>query len=199
VGARTWTPDTPEKLTENLPEPERQMVLSVFEEALAKYGKDMSSLTFESYEGKASIMALQRKLILITDMLLNCKYHMTWAFCSVGIELQKKLLSAGDVHDWSIDELMEASDRVHALERAYNYREGFDRKDDKLPKRFFTQSLPGFYPDDVLDYEKFEQAKDEYYEAMRWDVKTGAPNRETLVELGLEDVAADLEKRGLLE
>jgi len=57
--------------------------------------------------------------------------------------------------------------------------------------------MPGFFPNDVLDRKKFEQMKDEYYEAMRWDVKTGFPTRETFLDLGLSDVVADLDKRGL--
>jgi aldehyde:ferredoxin oxidoreductase len=31
-----------------------------------------------------------------------------------------------------------------------------------------------------------------YYEARGWDVETGKPSREKLIELGLEDVAKDL-------
>ena len=199
AGGRGWAPDTIEKITEGLPEPERHMALSAFEAGLTKYGLDNSSLTWDSYAGKASLMALHRKLIVVTDMLLNCKYHTTWSMCAVGIELQSKLLSAGDIRDWSIDDLMQAAERVHALERAYNYRAGFDRSHDDLPRRFFTQPVPGVYADDVLDREKFERAKDEYYAQMRWDVKTGAPSHETLLTLGLDDVAADLKKRGLLE
>ena len=40
--------------------------------------------------------------------------------------------------------------------------------------------------------------KDEYYEAMGWDVKTGIPIRETLISLKLDKVASDLEKHGKL-
>ena len=199
VGGRGWTPDTVAKITEDLPEPERQMALATFETALAQYGLDSTSLTWDSYAGKASLMALQRKLISVTDMLLNCKTHTTWSMCAVGIRFQSELLSAGDIRDWPVEELMQASERIHALERAYNYREGFDRRHDDLPGRFFTQPIPGVYADDVLDREKFEQAKDEYYAAMGWDVETGIPGAETLLALGLDDVAADLRKRGLLE
>ena len=144
------------------------------------------------------MIALERKLISVTDMLLNCKTQTPWSMAAVGIELQAKMLSAGEGREWSIEELLEAATRIHALERAYNFREGFTRTNDDLPKRFFTQPLPGFYPDDVLDRGKFEQMKDEYYEAMRWDTKAGVPTRETLVALALGDVVADLEKRGKL-
>jgi len=40
--------------------------------------------------------------------------------------------------------------------------------------------------------------KDEYYEAMGWDVKTGIPTKEALIELELGEVADDLKRRGLL-
>ena len=198
VAGRTWAPGKIEMLAEGLPEAESQWVLQTFETALKKHGLDASSLTWDSYEGKAALMALQRKLISVTDMLLNCKFHSSWLMGAIGIELQARLLSAGEGRDWSIEELFKAGERIHALERAYNIREGFTREDDTLPKRFFERPMPGFFPDDILDHKKFEQMKDEYYETMRWDVKTGLPTRETLVDLSLDDVAADLEKRGLL-
>jgi aldehyde:ferredoxin oxidoreductase len=37
---------------------------------------------------------------------------------------------------------------------------------------------------------------DDYYDERGWDIKTGIPTEETLLELGLEDVAKDLKKRG---
>ena len=39
--------------------------------------------------------------------------------------------------------------------------------------------------------------KDEYYQLRQWDVATGLQTRTKLEELGLKDVAEDLEKRGL--
>ena len=198
VGGRSWAPDTLELITEGLPEAEARLALSTFEEALAKYGLDTSSLSWDSYEGKAALIALERKLISVTDMLLNCKTLTPWSMGALGIELQAKMLSAGEGRERSIEELLEAATRIHALERAYNFREGFTRVHDDLPKRFFTQPMAGVYPDDMLDRGKFEQMKDEYYEAMRWDTKTGVPTRETLVALALDDVAADLERRGKL-
>jgi aldehyde:ferredoxin oxidoreductase len=39
----------------------------------------------------------------------------------------------------------------------------------------------------VLDREKFEKMKDEYYEQRGWDLGTGVPTPEKLAELGLEN------------
>ncbi len=51
---------------------------------------------------------------------------------------------------------------------------------------------------EVVDRQKFERMKSEYYQLRRWDAKTGLQTRPTLEELGLNEIAQDLEKRGLL-
>jgi len=50
----------------------------------------------------------------------------------------------------------------------------------------------------VVDREEFERTKDEYYQLRQWDVATGLQTRAKLEELGLKDVAQDLEQRGLI-
>jgi len=54
------------------------------------------------------------------------------------------------------------------------------------------------YKDMKLEQDKFEKMKDEFYTLRDWDVKTGILTEETLKKLGLEDVAKDLKKRGIL-
>jgi aldehyde:ferredoxin oxidoreductase len=39
---------------------------------------------------------------------------------------------------------------------------------------------------------------DEYYEARGWDKESGLPTMQKLQELGLDDVASDLQKRGFI-
>jgi aldehyde:ferredoxin oxidoreductase len=51
----------------------------------------------------------------------------------------------------------------------------------------------------VLDRDKFEDMKSEYYGLRGWDIESGYPTRNKLNELGLQDVAADLAERGLLK
>ena len=50
----------------------------------------------------------------------------------------------------------------------------------------------------VVDRDKFEQMKDEYYQIRDWDVATGLQKRSKLEELNLEWVAQKLESEGLL-
>jgi aldehyde:ferredoxin oxidoreductase len=59
--------------------------------------------------------------------------------------------------------------------RAYNAREGFGRKDDKLPKKFFK----------ALDREEYERATSLYYEMADW-TEDGVPAPAKMLDLGLE-------------
>ncbi len=64
------------------------------------------------------------------------------------------------------------------------------RLDDSLPKKFFEKPLSkGKYEGAVLDKDKFEQMKDEYYELRGWDNETGIPTKEKLSELGLSNLS----------
>jgi aldehyde:ferredoxin oxidoreductase len=58
----------------------------------------------------------------------------------------------------------------------------------RFPSKFFDQPLTkGKYEGAVLDREKFEQMKDEYYDLRGWDKQTGIPTGEKLRDLGLAD------------
>jgi len=50
----------------------------------------------------------------------------------------------------------------------------------------------------VVDRDDFEKLKDEYYELRGWDIASGLPTEARLAELGLQDIAKDLKKRGLV-
>jgi aldehyde:ferredoxin oxidoreductase len=50
----------------------------------------------------------------------------------------------------------------------------------------------------TLNRAEFERMKGEYYQLRGWDSVTGRQTKGKLEELGLADVAAELESRGLL-
>ena len=50
----------------------------------------------------------------------------------------------------------------------------------------------------VLDRQKFEKIKDEYYAIRGWDVSTGLQTKTKLEELGLDDIAETLQHEDLL-
>lgn len=50
----------------------------------------------------------------------------------------------------------------------------------------------------VVNRNAFEKMKDEYYQLRGWDIATGLQTTATLKNLGLADIAQDLDQRGLL-
>jgi aldehyde:ferredoxin oxidoreductase len=69
--------------------------------------------------------------------------------------------------------------------RVFNAREGFSRKDDRLPKKFF-KALGGEGPTGgvAIDRQEFESALDTYYAIMGWS-PDGLPTAAKLDDLGI--------------
>lgn len=90
-------------------------------------------------------------------------------------------------------ELRQAGERIWNLQRAFNEREGADRRDDMPPLRTLNEPIrigDKEYP--PLTEERADRLLDEYYEERGWNIKDGRLTREKLDELGLSDVASDL-------
>ena len=98
------------------------------------------------------------------------------------------LVNRATGYEFTPGDLTVIGDRINALHRAYNYRCGMRREDDTLPLRTLTAVAEGGAAGKVPD---LESQLDDYYEVRRWE-PDGKPSRDVLVELGLEDVAADL-------
>ncbi len=87
--------------------------------------------------------------------------------------------------DVTLDELMAVGMRRLNLMRTFNAREGFDRRQDKLPKKFF-KALGGSGPTAgiTLTHEEMESAIDQYYRLAGW-THNGIPTRDTLSKLDI--------------
>lgn len=90
----------------------------------------------------------------------------------------------------SLFELMKVGERRLNLLRVFNAREGFDRKQDVLPGKFF-KPLAGTGPTVgvAIDPNEFEAALDLYYALMGWG-SDGCPTRAKLIDLGVEWAAS---------
>jgi aldehyde:ferredoxin oxidoreductase len=91
-------------------------------------------------------------------------------------------------------ELMKSGERSLAMARAFNAREGFTRKDDTIPMRFFSQYDKAPKDGTPLDPEVFTKALDLYYQIRNWNPQTGCPNPGLLYDLGLGWVVDLLEQ-----
>ena len=82
-----------------------------------------------------------------------------------------------------IDEYVASLDRQ--IERAFNVREGFARKDDTLPSRFLIEPLAKAGPATGQVVCKLDLLLDEYYNAMGY-TRQGIPSTEKLRQIDLE-------------
>ncbi|UCH08615.1 MAG: hypothetical protein JSV55_06490 [Deltaproteobacteria bacterium] len=107
----------------------------------------------------------------------------------------------------SLAELRTAIRRCYNLYKALNVRAGFSRKDDVFPDRWFepletpdrgTMVLCDYFGT-PLSREDCNKLLDDYYHERGWDIETGIPTEETLVESDLQDVFSDLQKSGFIE
>jgi aldehyde:ferredoxin oxidoreductase len=90
--------------------------------------------------------------------------------------------------DVTLDELMAVGMRRLNLMRMFNAREGFDRQQDKLPKKFF-KTLKGSGPTAgiALTHEEIDAAIDHYYRLAGW-TPNGIPMPETLAKLDIANI-----------
>jgi len=113
-------------------------------------------------------------------------------------EVERELYAAVTGLEVTQRELDAMGARVFNLERAIMLREGRSKAYDVgcgvieyLTNRPDTAGI-------TLNTDQFLEALNDYYELRGWDVPTGRPKRETLRQLGLNDVADALEEKGLL-
>jgi len=88
--------------------------------------------------------------------------------------------------DFTLDELMAVGERRLNMLRAFNAREGINRKADALPAKFY-KALQGAGPTAgvALTVEEMSRALDAYYEMSGWDKQSGNPTPATLKRLDL--------------
>jgi aldehyde:ferredoxin oxidoreductase len=92
--------------------------------------------------------------------------------------------------DWKY--LGRAGERNWNLDRAFNAREGFDRRHDTLPVRVQTEPLhTGTADGEGQMVKALDTFLDEYYRLRGW-TSSGIPTKEKLLELGLDDVVEDM-------
>lgn len=139
-----------------------------------------------------------QRVSYLCDMTQTCKFISLMNLFGTGLRAgdYAKLLTLGTGREFTTSDVINAADRVHLLQRAYNAREGLRRLDDYLweykYEDYFKEPYPGKLPFPRGYYDKL---LDEYYKAVGCDLKTGIPTKEALESLGLKYVIEDLKER----
>jgi len=166
-------------------------------------------------EKRADIVRWHEDCYAATDAVGLCSFATTARY-GVTPELLARMLSAATGVDFFESEsLLLAGRRIMNLEKAFNVREGATRRDDHLPYRLMNEVLappsakgedrsagtagrPDAVKEQIDSQAYLDRMLDEYYELHGWDKTTGLQRCKTLGDLGLGDVAAELDRMGKL-
>lgn len=142
-------------------------------------------------EGKADIVIYNQHNSALGETGIVCAFAHAWGewYRKLYPEMLFSITGIEEFRDWAY--LRKVGERIWNLDRVFNVREGFSRKDDTLPSRFLEEPLH------TIDAEgegemirSLDRFLDEYYELRGW-TKEGIPTKEKLMELDLESLLKD--------
>jgi len=120
----------------------------------------------------------------LRDSLAACNFASRWYRDDLSYA---KFLTSITGIEWTEEDFNKAGTRIFNLEKMFNYREGFNIKDDVLPPKFFENKFTvGDHKGAIVDKTIFNRNIKEYYKLRGWDIKTSKPNDNTLKDLDLE-------------
>lgn len=135
-----------------------------------------------SFSGKARIVKIAEDMNAVIDSLTACKFM----FFGASLEEYAKAYTAVTGISSSGQELLKIGERICYNERVMNHKNGFTKKDDDLPQRFFISPGSGNHHIKIppLCREDFVKARDDYYHIRGLD-ENGRPLNEKIEELEL--------------
>lgn len=120
----------------------------------------------------------------LRDSLGACSFASSWYRDNIHY---RHFLSAITGLEWTEEGFSKTGARIFTLEKMFNYREGFRRRDDSIPKKFFKNEFTyGDHKGAIVKREDFVNDLDKYYESRNWDKETSRPANDVLRELNLE-------------
>jgi aldehyde:ferredoxin oxidoreductase len=147
-----------------------------------------------SVEGKGGLTKSVQDKTATYDSLIVCGFPAAFGWMSPEVYAQLLSAATGIEAFADVSYLIKTGERIYNMERAFNAREGFVRKDDFVPERFIKEPVANG-PSKGQVFE-MDVLLDDYYRARGWDLKTGTPTQKKLEELSLKSVAEELKKMG---
>ncbi|MCG7854063.1 MAG: aldehyde ferredoxin oxidoreductase family protein [Methanosarcinaceae archaeon] len=110
----------------------------------------------------------------------------------LGIDMDPwlRIFNATTGINFTSEEFIKVGERIVNIERAYNVREGFRRKDDVCPRRMMEEPIADRHIPPLG--ENLDLMLDDYYTLRDWDLETAIPTEAKLKELDLDFVNNDL-------
>jgi aldehyde:ferredoxin oxidoreductase len=136
-----------------------------------------------SFSGKARIIKIGEDLNAVVDSLTACKF----IFFAATLEEYAEAYRAVTGIQTTTQDLLTTGERIYYQERLINAANGFNRRDDDLPARFFeppdnTDAAPAIKP---IDRQAFRNARADYYTVRGLD-PNGQPRDDMIRKLGLD-------------
>ena len=123
-------------------------------------------------EGKGQLVFDMAVFNAIKFSLCVCDF---WG--TISFEIMAELMTLVTGETWTEKDMTDIGERVINIARAFNQREGFDRKDDTIPKRLVNEALKsGPAAGQKIPQEAFEDMLDQYYEILGWDANGMIPD-----------------------
>ena len=144
-------------------------------------------------EGKGAAAAEINHWLILCDSMLLCHLgEPIWGPIKISPNTVEAL-NAVTGWDLNFEQARKIAEREWNMIRCISAREGFTREDDQLPRRFMEEPIPeGPMKGSYIPKETLERLKNDYYSYRGWDLKTGNPSKEKLIELGLEFAVKDV-------
>ena len=154
------------------------------------------------YRDQAPVVIWHEIYKALIDMVGVCYFTSMWVDAlSYQPEDVAELMSAGTGREYDTNALMRAGQRLHNVQKAFNtLHAGFTRRDDRPPRRLFTEPVQtGPAAGMAIDEKGWEAMVDEYYAIKGWDRATGRQTEANLLALDMGEVAQKLRAHGLLK
>jgi aldehyde:ferredoxin oxidoreductase len=143
-------------------------------------------------EGKPDLVCWYSKLVALYDSLGLCMFPVN-LLGAWGPTHMANLCSSYLGIDYSPEDVMHIGERVATLMKSFSVKHSCRDGREAWPDRFYNEPLPeGPMKGQRLSRIVMEDLTKTYYALMGWDYQTGKPHLETLVRLGLQDIADDI-------
>ena len=144
-------------------------------------------------EGKADIVIFNQHNSALGEVGIVCAFAHSFGdwFRRLFPSMLFSVTGIEEFRDW--EWLMKTAERIWNMDRLFNVREGFDRKDDRLPKRFLREPLLTLGAEGEGQVVRgLDRFLDEYYRLRGW-TENGIPTPEKLRELSIEFAWGEIE------